>query len=101
MAPSFWMIYPIIGFISFGLGLTTPTLSSIISKIVSKNEIGEVFGVNTSLNSLMSVFGPLWAGLVYDYIRPSAPILDGRNFTDNCLYISCKDEESKPKAFKK
>jgi len=73
MAPSFWMIYPIIGFISFGLGLTTPTLSSIISKIVSKNQIGEVFGVTTSLNSLMSIFGPLWAGLVYDYIRPSAP----------------------------
>ncbi len=73
MAPDFWMIYPIIGFISLGLGLTTPTLSSIISKIVSKNQIGEIFGVNTSLNSLMSVFGPLWAGLVYDYIRPSAP----------------------------
>jgi MFS transporter, DHA1 family, tetracycline resistance protein len=73
IVPNFWMIYPIIGFISFGLGLTTPTLTSIISKIVSKNEIGEVFGVNTSLNSLMSVFGPLWAGLVYDYIRPSAP----------------------------
>ena len=73
MVPSFWMIYPIIGFISLGLGLTTPTLSSIISKIVSKNQIGEIFGVNTSLNSLMSVFGPLWAGLVYDNIRPSAP----------------------------
>ena len=73
IVPIFWMIYPIIGFISLGLGLTTPTLSSIISKIVSKNQIGEVFGVNTSLNSLMSIFGPLWAGLVYDYIRPSAP----------------------------
>ncbi len=73
MATKFWMIYPIIGLISIGLGLTTPTLNSMISKIVSPKEIGEVFGVNTSLNSLMTILGPLWAGLVYDYIRPSAP----------------------------
>ena len=73
MATMFWMIYPIIGIISIGLGLTTPTLNSIISKIVSPKEIGEIFGVNTSLNSLMTILGPLWAGLVYDYIRPSAP----------------------------
>ncbi len=73
LATMYWMLYPIIGFISIGLGLTTPTLNSIISKIVSHKEIGEVFGVTTSLNSLMSVFGPLWAGLVYDDIRPSAP----------------------------
>jgi DHA1 family tetracycline resistance protein-like MFS transporter len=72
MATMFWMIYPIIGLISVGLGFTTPTLNSIISKTVSPKEIGEIFGVNTSLNSLMTILGPLWAGLVYDYIRPSA-----------------------------
>ena len=73
MATTFWMLYPIIGFISIGLGLTTPTLNSIISKIVSPMEIGEIFGVNTSLNSLMTVLGPLWAGLLYDYVKPAAP----------------------------
>ena len=100
MAPSFWMIYPIIGFISFGLGLTTPTLSSIISKIVSKNQIGEVFGVNTSLNSLMSVFGPLWAGLVYDYIRPSAPYWMGAILLLIAFILVVKTK-IEPKQFKK
>ena len=100
MAPSFWMIYPIIGFISFGLGLTTPTLSSIISKIVSKKDIGEVFGVNTSLNSLMSIFGPLWAGLVYDYIRPSAPYWMGAILLLIAFILVVKTK-IEPKQFKK
>lgn len=100
MAPIFWVIYPIIGFISLGLGLTTPTLNSIISKIVSKNQIGEIFGVNTSLNSLMSVFGPLWAGLVYDYIRPSAPYWMGAILLLIAFILVVKTK-LEPKPFKK
>ena len=100
IAPIFWVIYPIIGFISLGLGLTTPTLNSIISKIVSKNQIGEIFGVNTSLNSLMSVFGPLWAGLVYDYIRPSAPYWMGAILLLIAFILVVKTK-LEPKPFKK
>jgi DHA1 family tetracycline resistance protein-like MFS transporter len=33
----------------------------------------EIFGVITSLFTLMNILGPLWAGLVYDHIMPSAP----------------------------
>ena len=56
-----------------GIGLITPTLNSLISKMVLPSELGEVFGVNTSLNSLMTIIGPLTAGLIYDYINPTAP----------------------------
>lgn len=76
-ANSFWMLYPILGLISLGVGLITPTLNSQISKIVLPQEIGEVFGVSTSLNSLMTVIGPLAAGLLYDNIQPNAPYLGG------------------------
>ncbi|MGZ7120227.1 MAG: MFS transporter, partial [Methanobacterium sp.] len=72
-----WMLYPILGIISVGVGLITPTLNSQISKIVLPGEIGEVFGVTTSLNSLMTVFGPLAAGILYDNIQPNAPYLAG------------------------
>lgn len=74
---SFWVLYPILGIISLGVGLITPTLNSLISKIVLPNEIGEVFGVSAALNSLMSVLGPLAAGLLYDNIQPNAPYLAG------------------------
>ena len=69
----FWLLYIILGIISMGIGLITPTLNSLISKMVLPFELGEVFGVNTSLNSLMTIIGPLTAGLVYDYINPTAP----------------------------
>lgn len=77
LANSFWMLYPILGVISLGVGLITPTLNSQISKMVLPSEIGEVFGVSTSLNSLMTVLGPLAAGLLYDNIQPNAPYLAG------------------------
>lgn len=77
IANSFWMLYPILGVISLGVGLITPSLNSQISKMVLPSEIGEVFGVSTALNSLMSVLGPLAAGLLYDNIQPNAPYLTG------------------------
>ena len=72
-AQIFWLLYIILGIISMGIGLITPTLNSLISKMVLPSELGEVFGVNTSLNSLMTIIGPLTAGLIYDYISPTAP----------------------------
>lgn len=76
-ANSFLMLYPILGLISLGVGLITPTLNSQISKMVLPGEIGEVFGVSTSLNSLMTILGPLAAGVLYDSIEPNAPYLIG------------------------
>ncbi len=73
LAPSFWLVYLIVGMISAGAGLLYPTLSSLISKTVQPSEMGIVFGVTASLASLMNVFGPLWAGFVYDRVMPSAP----------------------------
>lgn len=55
----FWIFYPILAFISLGMGLILSTLNSIISKIVFLYEIGEIFGVTESLMSLVTVLGPL------------------------------------------
>ena len=74
---SFWVLYPVLAVISLGVGLITPTLNSQISKIVLPQEIGEVFGVSTALNSLTTIIGPLIAGLLFDRIYPTAPYLAG------------------------
>lgn len=73
LAPTFWMIYLFGGIISAGFALRSSTMYSLFSKNVSKSEQGEIFGVSTSLFALMNVLGPLFAGLVYDQIMPSAP----------------------------
>ena len=77
IANAFWILYPILAIISLGVGLITPSINSQLSKMVLPQEIGEVFGVSTSLNSLTTIFGPLIAGFLYDSVQPAAPYLVG------------------------
>lgn len=75
--PTLWMLYPMSVINSLGTGLIWPTLGALLANSVSHDEQGKVSGVGTALGSLMSVFGPLWAGAAYDRIAPSAPFWIG------------------------
>ncbi len=77
LAPAFWMMFPIGAFGTSAAGLIWPTMGALIANSVPQDELGKVNGVSTALGSLMSVFGPLWAGVVYDRISPSAPFWMG------------------------
>ncbi len=78
--PQAWMLFPVLGALSVGNGLTTPTLTSMVSNQVSHQEQGSILGVTQSLNALTRVFGPLWAGLVFDTIGIGAPYWTGTIF---------------------
>jgi MFS family permease len=69
--PAFWMQYPMAVINSLGTGLIWPTFGALLANSVSHDEQGKVSGVGTALGSLMSVFGPLWAGAAYDGSPPS------------------------------
>ena len=73
LATSLWLIYALGAIIAIGLGIFLPVLSAQLSKNVSGSEQGAVFGVSSSLLALMAALGPLWAGLAYDAVMPSAP----------------------------
>ena len=75
--PVFWMQYPMAVINSLGTGLVWPTFGALLANSVSHDEQGKVSGVGTALGSLMSVFGPLWAGAAYDRIAPVAPFWIG------------------------
>jgi MFS transporter, DHA1 family, tetracycline resistance protein len=75
--PALWMLYPVGVINSLGTGLIWPTLGALLANSVSYEEQGKVSGVGTALGSLMSIFGPLWAGTAYDRITPSAPFWIG------------------------
>jgi DHA1 family tetracycline resistance protein-like MFS transporter len=75
--PVLWMSYPMTVINSLGTGLIWPTLGALLANSVSHDEQGKVNGVGTALGSLMSVFGPLWAGTAYDRIAPAAPFWIG------------------------
>lgn len=76
-APQAWMLYPVVGLISAGSAISTPTLTGMVSNTVSFREQGMILGVTQSVNSLTRVFGPLWAGAAFDYISPTAPYWTG------------------------
>jgi multidrug resistance protein len=75
--PALWMLYPVAVLNSMGTGLVWPTLGTLLANSVSPEEQGRVSGVSTALGSLMSIFGPLWAGTTYDRIAPIAPFWIG------------------------
>jgi DHA1 family tetracycline resistance protein-like MFS transporter len=77
VAPSYWMLYLIIVISSAGMALIWPTMGALTANQVPSHEQGQISGVSTSLGSLMSVFGPLWAGAVYDQLAPAAPYWTG------------------------
>lgn len=60
-----------------GSGLTTPTLTSLLSKLVTSREQGWALGASQSAASLARIAGPVWAGLVYDHISQGAPYWTG------------------------
>ena len=75
--PALWMLYPVAVLNSMGTGLVWPTLGALLANSVSSEEQGRVSGVSTALGSLMSIFGPLWAGTAYDRLAPVAPFWVG------------------------
>ncbi|MFQ5668107.1 MAG: MFS transporter, partial [Candidatus Binatia bacterium] len=62
-----------LGAIAFGQGITSPVLSSLISKSSRPAEHGGVLGVSQSLGSLARILGPLWGGVLFDYGGPAGP----------------------------
>jgi MFS family permease len=77
VVPAFWMVYVTNSIASSGASPFRPALSAMMANQVAAEEQGKLNGVSMALASLMSVFGPLWAGAMYDYVAPGAPFWAG------------------------
>jgi multidrug resistance protein len=62
-----------LGAIALGQGITSPVLTSLISKSSHADAHGGVLGVSQSLGSLARILGPLWGGLLFDHLGPAGP----------------------------
>jgi predicted MFS family arabinose efflux permease len=54
-----------------------PTITTLTTNRVLSSEVGLLMGVSTALTSLMTIGGPLGAGVVYDAVNPTAPYVIG------------------------
>jgi DHA1 family tetracycline resistance protein-like MFS transporter len=74
-----WMMYAFM--IPFGLGgLAGPALQSLITKQVGANEQGELQGGLTSLQSITTILGPLFASNLFAYFTMSEHNFPGAAF---------------------
>ncbi len=65
------------GLLAVGLGLTQPSLNSLISRRARSDEQGEVLGVNQSVGSFARIVGPWLAGILFEVFGRAAPFLAG------------------------
>jgi DHA1 family tetracycline resistance protein-like MFS transporter len=76
--------------LAIGMGLTQPSLNSLISRRARNDEQGEVLGVNQSVGSFARIVGPWLAGLAFEVFGPSAPFLGGAAFIAVALILTVR-----------
>ncbi|MEO8392829.1 MAG: MFS transporter [Chloroflexota bacterium] len=62
---------------SIGAGILSPSINSLITKRVGKNDVGGALGVSSSLTSAANAITPLLGGALFQFVGTSAPFLIG------------------------
>jgi DHA1 family tetracycline resistance protein-like MFS transporter len=75
--PVLWLVYPLNMLVSGSSSFTFPSLTTLSIDCIPHREVGLLMGVTTAISSLMNIFGPLWAGLVYDHVMVGSPFWMG------------------------
>jgi predicted MFS family arabinose efflux permease len=68
-----WMLYPALGLAALGGGISTPSLSGLVSIRMSADQQGRLMGGMQALFSLATILGPGMAGIVFEKVDISAP----------------------------
>lgn len=80
LAPTGVWLYPAILVLGIGSGMATPSLTSLISRRVDERSQGVTLGGSQALTSLVTVAGPLLAGMLSDVVHVTAPYHVGALF---------------------
>ena len=62
---------------AFGQGVTQPSLQSLMTRFGGRGTGGRLLGIYQATRSLALIFGPVWAGYVFEGINPRAVFLFG------------------------
>ena len=76
-AANVWHLLAILALFSLGSGISSPSISSLISRAAGAEIQGGVLGAGQSAASLARVFGPACGGFVFDRFGVPAPYLLG------------------------
>jgi len=76
--------------LALGMGLTQPSLNSLISRRAGREEQGEVLGVSQSVGSLSRVLGPAAAGFFFGEFGRNAVFFWGAMLVAAALFVTLK-----------
>jgi MFS family permease len=83
LARGYVMLAIAVALIPLGTAFTFPCVTSLLSRVISKNERGLYMGVQQTFGGLSRVLVPLWAGFSYDHYGKAVPL-----FTSAALVIA-------------
>jgi MFS transporter, DHA1 family, tetracycline resistance protein len=69
------MLVVVLGALALGMGLNSPSLSSMVSRLSDPADQGGILGLAQSLASLGRVVGPAWGGFLFDRFGMTVPYL--------------------------
>lgn len=75
-----WVVPVITAVTAFGMSLTMPNVSALISRSVDPNRQGQMLGLNMASGSIARILGPIFAGVIYSGLGPNWPFLIGAMF---------------------
>jgi MFS family permease len=84
------MLAPAVSLLALGMGLTQPSLNSLISRRAGSEEQGEVLGVSQSVGSLSRVLGPVAAGFFFAEFGRDAVFFWGAMLVAGALLLALK-----------
>jgi MFS transporter, DHA1 family, tetracycline resistance protein len=88
IAPSGWMLYPIVGVLAVATGLAIPSLMSLLTHGAPPGGIGRTMGGVQSVLSACMIVGPALAGTVHQAFGPSAPYWLGALFACGAIPLA-------------
>lgn len=71
------LVYLMVAILALGVGLSTPTMASLVSQRSAADKQGAMLGSAQAAGALGQVIGPTWAGLMFVNVGPGYPFSTG------------------------
>lgn len=71
--PNYPTLAVAVAFLPIGTALTFPCVTSLLSRVINRNERGLYMGVQQTFGGVARVVVPLWAGFAYDHLGHGVP----------------------------
>jgi predicted MFS family arabinose efflux permease len=97
-APFLWLVYPLNMLASIMNSFVFPVITTLSANRVKAHEMGILMGVTSAVASLTNIFGPLWAGIVYDRVVVGAPYIMGAAIMLAAAWLLSRSRSASPAA---